>query len=272
MTMARPFRLGTTSFICPDHIIPNILELGPYFDEIELLIFESRPENVLPSNHDVKQLISLSRRFNLRYNIHLPVDAGLVCESVVQRQRNVDTIFKVIELFAPLNPSTHTLHLEMPEQTQVKKHGFLEKWQENVCAGLEILVPRLSDPGIITIETLDYPFELVSSIVREFALKVCLDAGHCIKYGFSLPGIFTEHKNQIPIIHLHGVDFTVDPVRDHTGLGRLSERHMAQVESVLEDFTGIVSLEVFSLENLNNCIDFLSGIFKDIPRLKIQCR
>ncbi len=272
MTCARPFKLGTTSFICPDHIIPNVIKSGPYFDEIELLIFESQPENVLPSTRDVARLISLSQRFNLGYNVHLPIDAGLVCESAFQRHKNIDTLVRVIELFAPLNPSTYTLHLEMPVQTQVKKHKHLKKWQDNVYSGLEILCSRISDPGIISIETLDYPFESVSSIVREFKLKICLDAGHCIKYGFSLPEVFSEHRKEISIIHLHGVDFSKDPAKDHTGLDRLSEKYACQVKSVLENFTGIVSLEVFSLENLKDCIGFLSSMFNDIPSINFQCR
>ncbi len=35
------FRLGTTSFIYPDHYLPNVKMLGPYLNEIELLLFES---------------------------------------------------------------------------------------------------------------------------------------------------------------------------------------------------------------------------------------
>jgi hypothetical protein len=41
--LPRLFRLGTTSFIVPDHIIPNVMKLGYFFDEIELLVFESDP-------------------------------------------------------------------------------------------------------------------------------------------------------------------------------------------------------------------------------------
>ena len=52
--MEKRFKLGTTSFIFPDHIIPNVRKLGAFFDEIELLVFESQPEDVLPSNEDVQ--------------------------------------------------------------------------------------------------------------------------------------------------------------------------------------------------------------------------
>lgn len=77
----RPFRLGTTSFIVPDHIIPNVIKLGPFFDEIELLVFESYPPEVLPSKTEVATLLSLARDLDLTYNIHLPTDVSLSHES-----------------------------------------------------------------------------------------------------------------------------------------------------------------------------------------------
>ena len=63
--MKKPFRLGTTSFIYPDHIIPNVKKIGAFFDEIELLVFESKPKEVMPPPGDVKELAGLSRGLNL---------------------------------------------------------------------------------------------------------------------------------------------------------------------------------------------------------------
>jgi len=110
----KPFRLGTTSFIFPDHIIPNVKKLGPVFDEIEILVFESMPKEVLPSKDDVKELLYLSQELDLTYNIHLPIDVSLTHDALKERQKAKDTIHKVIDLFAPLTPTTHTLHLDMP--------------------------------------------------------------------------------------------------------------------------------------------------------------
>jgi len=81
----KPFKLGTTSFIFPDHIIPNVKKLGPFFDEIELLIFESQPAFVLPSKDEIKELLYLSQKHDLTYNIHLPIDVSLTCESLEKK-------------------------------------------------------------------------------------------------------------------------------------------------------------------------------------------
>ncbi|MBT8357208.1 MAG: sugar phosphate isomerase/epimerase, partial [Desulfobacterales bacterium] len=70
---AYPFKLGTTSFIYQDDYIPNVKMLGPYIDEIELLLFESKPSS-LPNKKEIDELSLLSKEFDLSYNIHLPID------------------------------------------------------------------------------------------------------------------------------------------------------------------------------------------------------
>ena len=45
-----PFKICTTSFIYPDHYIPNVKMLGPFVDEIELLVFESSTAASVLSN------------------------------------------------------------------------------------------------------------------------------------------------------------------------------------------------------------------------------
>ena len=37
-----PFKLATTSYIYPDHIIPNVTTFAPFLDEMELVLFERR--------------------------------------------------------------------------------------------------------------------------------------------------------------------------------------------------------------------------------------
>ncbi|MBU8911818.1 MAG: hypothetical protein KOO65_11170, partial [Desulfobacterales bacterium] len=126
----KPFKLGTTSFIFPDHIIPNVKKLGLFFDEIEILVFESMPKEVLPSKDDVEELLYLSQKLDLTYNIHLPTDISLTHESLEERQKATNTILTVIDLFAPLNPTTHTLHLDMPMdlKNDIENQGKLKKW------------------------------------------------------------------------------------------------------------------------------------------------
>ncbi|RLC06739.1 MAG: sugar phosphate isomerase/epimerase [Deltaproteobacteria bacterium] len=266
----KPFKLGTTSFIFPDHIIPNVKKLGRAFDEIELLVFESQPAEALPSKDDVKELLTLSRELDLTYNIHLPVDISLTHEFLAKRQKARDSLLKVIDLFVPLNPTTHTLHLELPLNIKTnikmgkKNQKKLKIWEENTRKSLGEFVSELSDPGIISIETLDVPFVYLETLVEDFKLSVCIDAGHQIKYGYNLLEIYEKHNNITPVMHLHGVDFSDGNIKDHTSLDKLPEKYLNQIQIILEKFAGVVSLEVFNFENLNRSLAVLSKMFNNI--------
>ena len=263
----RQFRLGTTSFIIPDHIIPNVKKLGSFFDEIELLVFESLALDSLPSKGDVKTLLSLSRDLNLTYNIHLPTDVSLSDESSQKRQAAADTLLKVLDRFAPLNPSTHTLHLEMPRDLRQisRDQNEIRTWIDFIRDGLCLLLPGVSDLNTISVETLDYPLFYIESLIKEFHLSVCLDVGHQILYNHNPVQTFGTHKLRIPLIHLHGVEDSGKGTKDHKALDTLPQDAIMKIIGILETFRGVVSLEVFNIENLNRSLVFLSQYFQDIP-------
>jgi len=183
-----------------------------------------------------------------------------------KRQKARDTLLKVMDLFEPVTPTTHTLHLDMPPdiKNDTKNQSKLEKWIKNTRQGLESLLKEIVDPSIISIETLDYPFSFIETLVEEFNLSVCIDAGHQIKYNYDLVQTFDKHKLRTSIIHLHGVAFLDDEIKDHTSLDKLPEKYFRQVQMILENFTGVVSLEVFNIENLNRSLSFLSKVFNNI--------
>lgn len=267
-----PFRLGTTSFIFPDHIIPNVEKLGPFFDEIELLVFESQPPTSLLGEREVQTLLSLSRKLDVTYNIHLPVDVSLTHPSSAEREKAVGILSQVISLFSTLNPSTFTLHLDMvhktDSQTLQMDNQDIKKWQNRVEKSLGSLLTHIKSPELISIETLDYPFKVVEPLINEFHLSVCLDAGHQIKYGHDLLKTYESHRDRITIIHLHGVDFSQPKVKDHVGLNVLKEPYISQIKTILNDFKGVVSLEVFKRADLNNSLTWLDS--SGIVPLKLQ--
>jgi len=61
-----PFKIGTTSFIYPAGYAQNVKMLGPYVDEIELLLFEGAPDS-LPSTQEIKNSCRCQR------NLILPI-------------------------------------------------------------------------------------------------------------------------------------------------------------------------------------------------------
>ncbi|WP_022666032.1 cobamide remodeling phosphodiesterase CbiR [Desulfospira joergensenii] len=254
----KPFRLGTTSFIFPDYILPNVKKLGPVFDEIEILVFESLPEEVLPSRAEVTELALLGRDLDLTYNIHLPVDVSLTAPARPDRERAAQTLLRLMERLEPLSPTTHTLHLERPE-------GGGPDWEDRAMDGMDLFIPRLDRPEAVSVETLDYSPVLLDPFLEKYPIRLCMDAGHHFKYGHDLERTFETYPARLAVIHLHGVDFSGPRPKDHIGLDRLPRELFARTVRILERYSGTVSLEVFNLENLNRSLEVLSSVFKGIP-------
>ncbi len=250
-----PFKIGTTSYIYPDHIIPNIKMLGPFVDEIELLLFESALDS-LPSNHEIKKLLSLSKEFDLTYNVHLPTDISLSDPEPSIRHAAMETLKKIMDLTASLCPSTYTLHLSYDEK------GFdserIKKWRDRLYRSVERFIATGVNSEMISIETLTYPMEWVEEILIDFNLSVCIDLGHLMVYGFDMETEFNRYCHRTSIIHLHGVENH----KDHLSLDRLSKENSEIVIEILKRSNGVVSLEVFSYNHLKDSLTFLEKLWR----------
>jgi len=259
----KPFRLGTTSFIYPDHILPNVKKIGAFFDEIELLVFESKPQEVLPSKTDVKELTCLARDLDLTYNVHLPTDVSLCARDCLARRDAADTLKRIFERFDPGPVTSFTLHLEM-DRPMLSKDG-IEAWRKNARQGLGLLIPTLDDPAKVSVETLWYPPGLLKDLVDELGLSVCADLGHHIKYGHDISRTFELFGPKIRLIHLHGVDTRLDPPRDHTSLDKTAPGAFREITDLLAHYTGTVCLEVFKLADLKRSLAALAKVFGGMP-------
>lgn len=244
-----PFKLSTTSFIYRDTYAANVRMLGPYLDEIELLMFESRPEESLPTTLEIKELAMLASEYDITYNIHLPTDIHPGAATRNKRDEAVSTLLKMIELTQPLSPSTWTLHLPLDIEPEVD----LGAWRDRNGETITRLLGRGVPARRISIETLDYPIERVGEIIDAHDLSVCLDIGHLFVHGFNADAVFSTLGHRTSIIHLHGVENT----QDHISLDRLSRQHLNTALGILRTFTGVVSLEVFNLQDLRRSLRFL---------------
>ncbi len=245
-----PFRLGTTSFIYPDLYSENVRRLGPFVDEIELLFFESRHPDSLPNDYEVKELFRLKKEFDITYNIHLPTDISIAAANPNERKFAVDSISKVIETTSILDPVTYTLHIPYESYP-----GGSNLWQAYALKGLRTLLINGMNSKLISVETLDYSSELLIDIVEELDLSVCLDIGHLIVDGYDPIKIFNNFKERISIIHLHGVNNGAD----HVSLDLLTKKDFLNVQKILKNFTGSLSIEVFSFSDLERSLSYIKN-------------
>jgi sugar phosphate isomerase/epimerase len=252
-----PFKIGTTSFIYPDNYVPNVEMLGPYLEDIELLLFESNHTEALPSRQVIADLLSLANDFDLSYNVHLPTDISVSSRNPDQQLIAVDTVLRVMELIETLAPSTLTLHVPYDEDSF--KEADVKNWQERVFKSLEKILAAGIKSHLISIENLDYPFEIVEKIICDLDLSICLDLGHLIVHNDDIQTFFNRNRSKISIIHLYGVD----KKHYHKGLNQLPRKFIDPILDILKKFKRSVSLEVFSFNHLDASLKFLEKHWRD---------
>jgi len=258
-----PFKLATTSYIYPDAIVPNVVRLGPFFDEIELVLFESKGQNSIPDHTEISHLIELSLLHRVGFNIHLPIDISLGDENEKVRASGISIVRGVIQKTLRLNPSFYVLHLNFanpptPPLLKGGKGGFrqemdIEAWRMHVIRSLKEILKEGIEPKRISIENLGYPFEWIEDMVNEFGFSICLDIGHILTHGYDLRHYLKTYLPRTSIMHLHGVHKGLD----HLGIETLPEPDLNLILSALHHYHGIVSMEVFSINALNSSLSIL---------------
>jgi len=240
---AYPFKISAPSFIHPDDYIPNVQVLGPFLDEIELLCFESHPAS-LPSPVTIRELKLLSNEFRFTYNVHLPSDLDPGNPDSQEQNRFVENMLRVMDLTRPLEPTSYILHLPY-NQAPIGK--ICDKaWQDRISDCLYRLLKAGVRGPALCIETLDYPLEWIEAILREHDLSVCLDMGHLIVNHENIETTYHRFAGQTRMIHLHGVKNG----KDHLALDVLDQNRLDRIFSLLRQFAGTVSIEVFSYNQL----------------------
>lgn len=198
-------RIGTTSYILADEILPNVRYLAPLVDDIELVLFESEGQDNYPSVQVIEELGKIADEHDLTYTVHFPLDVFPGSKDPQERARSLETYLKVIELTAVLKPFAYVLHLT-PDTWSAVPSQDVEGWQQALDESLADLIRCSSlDPSLFCIETLSYPFSYVLPLVEKHKLSVTLDIGHIWLMGYDPKQACSTLLPKTRVCHLHGV-------------------------------------------------------------------
>ncbi|MCK5196147.1 MAG: hypothetical protein KAQ71_20205, partial [Desulfobulbaceae bacterium] len=134
-------------------------------------------------------------------------------------------------------------------------------WLENLHKSFSLLAGGLgSECSRIAVENIDYPFFRVRPLVLEHGFSFCLDIGHALRYGEDVNRLIKD----IPLakhIHFHGVEED----RDHQEVSPSQEKVSWDLGNVLvaEKFSGVLTVEVYSREALENSLKELLRVWKE---------
>ena len=249
---AWPFRLGTSSYILPADILPNVEYLAPLVDDIELVLFESDEVCNFPDRATVERLRALAEEFDLTYTVHFPLDLDLGHPDPEARRRSLDLCLRVRETVALLAPCGYLLHL--PGPTDADRAAWLSRLRES----LEGLLAAGLPAERLCVETLAYPFAWLAPLLEAYPLSVCLDIGHILLGGYDLREYLSAYMPRCRVVHLHGILDGIDH-KDLTGLDPADLRAVLQAASAHHPEDRVVTLEVFSQPDFLKSLEVLRG-------------
>ena len=241
--MKKKYRLGTTSYIVPDNIIPNARYLAGKVQDIQLILFQS-DDIALPDSDDVKTLIDIAAPHDLNYSIHFPLDCVLGADEPL-RTKSVNTSIEIINTTLALDPSVYIVHFN-PDNCDHQAHtpsDNLQRWHDNNRRSMEEIIAATNvPPEKFCIETLFYPLAMVDDIIDAMELSVCLDIGHIILSGASVEKHLDRYLQKVRSIHLHG---TSGP-KDHLDISHLDPATLDLILTRIDNLDINLTIEVFN--------------------------
>ncbi len=246
-----PFRLGTSSYIIPDDILPNARYLAGKIRDIELVLFEvdDGPNN-LPSQEVLDELGKLASVFDLTFTVHLPLDLKLA-EDGSTRDASLIKAKRVIDTTRQLNPWAYVLHLDGREVRHATDPDVLRRWQDQAVRALEVVAEWAGGPEKLAVENLEgYPPDFNQPVLDRIPVSRCVDVGHLWLDGVPVLPYLEKALPRTRVIHMHGI-----AERDHSSISHVPPAELdAVLRKLVADYRGVLTLEIFSEA------DFLSSL------------
>jgi sugar phosphate isomerase/epimerase len=271
VTTGAPFLLGTTSYVLPDHLLPNVRLLAPLVDDIELILFEGEGSN-LPTAGQVREMAGLAADSGSGFTVHLPLDTGLGEPEPRRRVGAQEIVLRVLELMLPVGPRAFVVHPEPPATYLPPTPGARPARLDSMAAHeLEAWLAALRDSltrlqaaaGAVplALENLQYPFAWLEPLLAELDLAVTMDVGHLLLRGDDVAAHAARFGPRLAVVHLHGLR----DGQDHCALDAFSRE---ELEAVLDSVAGagsahgpvVVTLEVFGARDTAISLDALGRV------------
>lgn len=260
--MIRP---GTSSYIIPADILPNVEYLKDKVDDIELVLFESREASNIPGPDVISELQRQAAENNLTYTVHLPYDVKAGSPDEAERLHAVDMWERIIGITACLPVHGFIVHLE-PERYRnddgtpcLEPAEDIPAWKERVCRSMRELRGRTAgiiSPSLLCVETLSYDLMTLLPDILGNGFSITLDVGHLWLNGLYSPSYVRRLLPYTRIVHLHGVT----GLKDHQGLEVHDRLQLCGFLDILKEFRAqdiVLTLEIFSERDLEESLKVL---------------
>jgi len=253
-----PFRLGTTSYIIPDDILPNAHYLAGKVRDIELILFEvDDGTNNLPSPEVIDELSQVASLHDMTYTVHLPLDLKLG-EDGSERDESLVKAKRVIDCTRGLEPWAYVLHLDGKSVRTSTDMELIRRWQDQSVRALEIVSEWAGSAERLAVENLEtYPLDFIQPVLERIPVSRCVDIGHLWLDGHDPIPYMEAALPRTRVIHIHGL-----AERDHRSLTFMPQEKVQAVwnELVRTNYEGVLTLEIFSEEDFFSSLEVIERI------------
>jgi sugar phosphate isomerase/epimerase len=248
-----PFRLGTTSYIIPDDIVPNLRYLAGKVRDVELVLFDvdGGPSN-LPSPTQVAEMNRIAADHDMTFTVHLPLDLRMHDDGS-PKHISLEKARRVIDCTRDLSPWAYVAHLDgravLPAGTPA---SALQRWQDESVVALNLVGAWVGDLQNLALENLEgYPLDFHAPVLQRIPVSRTVDIGHLWLDGHNPVEYLRSALPRTRVIHIHGI-----AGRDHGSLAHVPSAELAVLLNELVNFhySGVLTLEMFTEP------DFLSSL------------
>ena len=257
-------RIGTTSFIYPGGWLHNVERLGPHFEDVEVLFFESEGPHAFPSPEECEALARAKRELGLSFSLHTPLDASLASEDEQKRRAGVRAVVRAIEVAASFEPEAYVLHVYFGEAEHAEQRpADVEGWRARATESLLEIIGEGIPARRLCVEQLDYDFALIEPVIEALDLSIALDVGHLVRDGQDELAALERYLPRTRIVQWHGTD---PEDRDHRSLLHYPlDRARALLAALLAaHYDGVLTLEVFREADLHSSRALLSRLLEEL--------
>ncbi len=245
------FRIGTSSYIIPDDILPNVRFLADKTKDIELVLFDVDDYCNIPDAAQIAELKKFAAEYSLSYTVHLPLNLNFSDE---ERDVSIIKALKVINSTRALDPLAYVCHLECGD-IPAREGEALTDWQAQRIRAVNMLAEISGIRSELAIENLEaYPIDWNGPVIRTCGTHATLDIGHLFLQGIDPVPVMRKWLPLTTVIHLHGVG-----TRDHQSLEHMDKEEIKAVLAELkrQDYRGVVTLEIFNLNDFNGSMEMI---------------
>ncbi|MHA2353032.1 MAG: cobamide remodeling phosphodiesterase CbiR [Candidatus Thorarchaeota archaeon] len=237
----------------PDFSRLDVVNLirGAISDDYSVIELSMDVAHVIPGSltpESINRLVDLKEELDHAYTVHLPywsIELATFNEHV--RMGGVDSTVEAIELAKPLEPEAYVLHItgdlaanfsgmtvgdDLVRLISTLLAGFAAASVEDIISRTEI------DPRKLTIENMEFPFDIIRNLIDDLDTSICFDTAHLLSRmsgNESVMDFYRAHRDRITEVHLQDATYKeyegAIAREDHIALG-----HGIMGDAVLREF------------------------------------